>query len=173
MSQPVLGHTETSSPPQLYSKQDVASHNTETDLWVIIDGRVFDLTDYLDTHPGGRKSMYLKCYSHRECALCLPVFADRIMISDIADEMNALGTSLDSPLTRFCNAAANRSFSELVLLKKTHAGSDVTKQYQKYHKPMTMTRVGEELCIGRVDSSEGKRGWRRVASALLRGSGDK
>lgn len=51
-----------SDPPNLYSKQDVASHNTETDLWVIIEGRVFDLTDYLDSHPGGKKSRYPKCW---------------------------------------------------------------------------------------------------------------
>jgi hypothetical protein len=30
-----------------------AQHNKEDDCWVVIDGRVFDLTTYLKDHPGG------------------------------------------------------------------------------------------------------------------------
>ncbi|KAJ6007295.1 hypothetical protein N7540_011271 [Penicillium herquei] len=40
---------------QLFPRSEVASHNKEEDLWVIIDGKVFNLTSFLDTHPGGRR----------------------------------------------------------------------------------------------------------------------
>ncbi|KAI8819314.1 acyl-CoA dehydrogenase/oxidase [Fimicolochytrium jonesii] len=36
-----------------FSVQDVASHNTEESLWIIIDGVVYDLTRFADLHPGG------------------------------------------------------------------------------------------------------------------------
>ncbi|KAI9225337.1 MAG: glyoxylate dehydrogenase [Piptocephalis tieghemiana] len=37
----------------ILSREDVASHNTKEDCWVILHGRVYDLTDFLSRHPGG------------------------------------------------------------------------------------------------------------------------
>ncbi|PWY96777.1 hypothetical protein BO94DRAFT_481850, partial [Aspergillus sclerotioniger CBS 115572] len=36
-----------------YTLADVAKHNRKGDLWVAIHGQVFDITDYLQDHPGG------------------------------------------------------------------------------------------------------------------------
>jgi alkylation response protein AidB-like acyl-CoA dehydrogenase len=38
---------------ETYSREEVAKHNNAEDLWCIIDHRVYDLTDFLDAHPGG------------------------------------------------------------------------------------------------------------------------
>ncbi|RDW76783.1 acyl-CoA dehydrogenase family protein [Aspergillus mulundensis] len=38
---------------QTFTRAEVAQHNTEDSLWCIIDARVYDLTDFLDAHPGG------------------------------------------------------------------------------------------------------------------------
>ena len=32
---------------------DVASHNTAKDLWVVYDGKVYDLSAFVHQHPGG------------------------------------------------------------------------------------------------------------------------
>lgn len=37
----------------VYSAADVAAHNSEGDLWMIIKGKVYDVTNYLAEHPGG------------------------------------------------------------------------------------------------------------------------
>lgn len=36
-----------------YTMAEVAKRNTREELWVIVDGRVYDLTKYIDKHPGG------------------------------------------------------------------------------------------------------------------------
>ncbi|KAF1869272.1 hypothetical protein Lal_00020949 [Lupinus albus] len=36
-----------------YTIQDASQHKTKEDCWVVIDGKVYDVTQYLDDHPGG------------------------------------------------------------------------------------------------------------------------
>jgi cytochrome b involved in lipid metabolism len=33
--------------------QDVMSHNRPTDAWTAVNGRVYDITNFLNRHPGG------------------------------------------------------------------------------------------------------------------------
>ena len=37
-----------------FSISDVAKHNNENDCWIVIDGKVYDVTSYIESHPGGR-----------------------------------------------------------------------------------------------------------------------
>ncbi|TGJ87541.1 hypothetical protein E0Z10_g1222 [Xylaria hypoxylon] len=37
---------------------DVAKHNTKQDCWVIINGHVWNVTDWLDNHPGGVDAIF-------------------------------------------------------------------------------------------------------------------
>ncbi|KAI1118270.1 cytochrome b5 [Nemania sp. NC0429] len=38
-----------------YTYQDVAEHNTKKDLFVVIHGKVYDTTKFVDEHPGGEE----------------------------------------------------------------------------------------------------------------------
>lgn len=42
---------------QQITYDELAKHNTTNDLWMAIHGKVFDLTMYLDYHPGGEKML--------------------------------------------------------------------------------------------------------------------
>lgn len=48
----------------------VAKHNTRQSCWVIIDGFVYDVTDFLSEHPGGDSVILsyagkVKCFKER------------------------------------------------------------------------------------------------------------
>ncbi|KAJ1913751.1 hypothetical protein H4219_005074 [Mycoemilia scoparia] len=40
-----------------YTLEEIAKHNKPDDCWVAIQGFVYNVTAYLDFHPGGRKQL--------------------------------------------------------------------------------------------------------------------
>lgn len=43
------------STEKLYKPAEVLKHNTKDDLWLIIHGNVYDVTKFIDEHPGGEE----------------------------------------------------------------------------------------------------------------------
>lgn len=48
-----------------YTTDEVKTHNTKSDLWVILDNKVYDLTDYVAKHPGGRDALLKVGVTHQ------------------------------------------------------------------------------------------------------------
>ncbi|CCK71989.1 Cyb5p KNAG_0I02040 [Huiozyma naganishii CBS 8797] len=40
---------------KIYTYEDVAQHSTSEDAWIVIDNRVYEVTKFLDEHPGGEE----------------------------------------------------------------------------------------------------------------------
>mmetsp|Transcript_31937 Transcript_31937/g.101491 ORF Transcript_31937/g.101491 Transcript_31937/m.101491 type:complete len:560 (+) Transcript_31937:89-1768(+) len=44
-------------PTKKFTMEEVAKHNKKDDLWMIVDGMAYDVTRYVDKHPGGALPM--------------------------------------------------------------------------------------------------------------------
>jgi cytochrome b involved in lipid metabolism len=42
---------------KLLSTQQISTHNSPDDCWLVVDKQVWDVTDFLEEHPGGSTSM--------------------------------------------------------------------------------------------------------------------
>ncbi|UJR38561.1 hypothetical protein I4U23_031227 [Adineta vaga] len=42
---------------QLITEEELAKHNKDNDVWIAINGQVYDVSEYLKDHPGGRNSI--------------------------------------------------------------------------------------------------------------------
>ena len=40
---------------KIFSKDDVAAHNKDGDLWIIVEDKVYDMSSFQKLHPGGEK----------------------------------------------------------------------------------------------------------------------
>ena len=48
-----------SSGSKLISMAEVNKHNKEEDVWIVVNNKVYDCTEYLDLHPGGADSILI------------------------------------------------------------------------------------------------------------------
>ncbi len=55
--------TDTTSPGALgkYLMVDIATHNSAASCWSVIDGNVYDLTNWIPQHPGGQQAIEALC----------------------------------------------------------------------------------------------------------------
>ena len=75
--------------PTLISMSEVARHNTRNDLWVVIKGKVYNLTSFYKQHPGG-KSIILQ-YAGKDCTPQFEPFHPSNIIQRMLDPNLCLG----------------------------------------------------------------------------------
>lgn len=66
----VLGVATLTKPPKVknmdagptnYTMTEVSKHDTSDDCWLVISQRVYNVTDYIPRHPGGRRAITKRC----------------------------------------------------------------------------------------------------------------
>lgn len=46
-------HHTTMSEPKTFELEDLQKHTSREDIWLLVSGKVYDVTGFLDEHPGG------------------------------------------------------------------------------------------------------------------------
>ena len=55
-----------------YSREEVAKHNKDGDLWLVIRGGVYDVSKWILKHPGGFK--VIQCLAGKDCSEAFRTF---------------------------------------------------------------------------------------------------
>ncbi len=57
---------------KLFTLEEISKHNSENDLWIVINNKVYDLTKFAKVHPGGKgtKFKYFRCITSRRRSRC-------------------------------------------------------------------------------------------------------
>jgi len=56
---PVAAVSTAPVPSAVFTEEEIAKHNTEGDVWIVVKDKVYDCTKYLHEHPGGASSIML------------------------------------------------------------------------------------------------------------------
>jgi L-lactate dehydrogenase (cytochrome) len=49
---------------RLVSVEEISRHNTPEDCWIVVDGKVWDITEFAPEHPGGGESIHTSITYH-------------------------------------------------------------------------------------------------------------
>ena len=52
----------------IFQWNEIKKHNTKSDLWIVIDGYVYDITKFQAKHPGGNR--VVNFYSGQDATVC-------------------------------------------------------------------------------------------------------
>jgi len=56
-----INTTASTSATASYDMDEVIKHNLVTDCWTVVNGSVYDVTAWVDKHPGGREAIISLC----------------------------------------------------------------------------------------------------------------
>jgi|TARA_B110000305_G_C19175920_1_gene509641 predicted heme/steroid binding protein len=68
----------------LFTLAEVSKHNTSSDVWVVIKHKVYDLSEFIDEHPGGVQAIMKRAGSDATTGFFGPQHPSRV--HDMIDE---------------------------------------------------------------------------------------
>ena len=57
-----------------FTRSEVAQHNTDSDCWVIVSDKVYNVTTFLDDHPGGKRAIMMYAGKDATVSVCLTAY---------------------------------------------------------------------------------------------------
>jgi cytochrome b involved in lipid metabolism len=109
-----------------FQKEEIIKHNKENDCWLIIDNKVYDVTSFLEDHPGikkikfkkGGKNILLKeggkdvseIFHSLHSKNVLPKFGKDLLLGDVAENIVSKTTLINQPKNHFGDVTPYCSF---------------------------------------------------------------
>lgn len=129
-----------------FAREEVAKNNTEDSLWFIIDSKVYDVTDFIDAHPGGEAVLK---QGKASLSCCYNIFFYDSGGPGLYSENSicCLGCVLRAPLSK------SHRFDELI--RGAVAGTDCTDAFYNLHRQEVLQKYSS-LCIGQIEGEQSK-----------------
>jgi len=120
-----------------FTREEVAKHNKDTDLWIIIDGKVFDVTRFKDIHPGGSSVFFEEDIAgqdatetfyglHRHEIITRPQYA-RLQVGTIVGEKSVIFSRVTGELSKV-------PYAEPTWLSPGYHSPYYTESHKKFQK---------------------------------------
>ncbi|KAJ3070851.1 hypothetical protein HDU98_006142 [Podochytrium sp. JEL0797] len=104
-----------------FTVEQVAKHNKETDNWIIVHGKVYDITNFLSEHPGGKKVLVKvagtdasKQFDQFHNAGVLEKFGPKLLKGTIGSAAAPTTVSVVEPQQALVGTEPGESFGDLV-----------------------------------------------------------
>jgi len=101
---------------RLYTIAQVERHQSETDLWIVVRGRVYDVTRYLNEHPGGKAAIMMN--AGQDCTEDFEAIhsekAWKLLDDFYIGELAPAGSSADASLSSSPHLAYTDSSTDLL-----------------------------------------------------------
>ncbi|KAF8629594.1 hypothetical protein AX15_003340 [Amanita polypyramis BW_CC] len=122
---------------KVFTREEVAQHKKEGDLWIIIDSKVYDLSRFAALHPGGTNVLYSPNVVgqdatdvffglHRHEVLLRPQYA-RLQIGTIAGEEEQIKAPVPGQLSKV-------PYAEPTWLSSAYFSPYYTENHRRFHK---------------------------------------
>jgi len=154
-----------------YTTPEIAKHNTKDDCWVIIAGKVYDVTTFLGDHPGGQRAilMYAGKDATKEFQMLhtkniLKKYATNLFLGVVAESATAT-----TPALTAAEVAKHKTKDDcwVIIAGKVYdvttflsdhpggkraimmyAGKDATKEFKMLHNKNILKKYGTDLLLG-------------------------
>ena len=91
-----------------YTRAEIRKHNTEASAWIVAGDSVYDVTDYIEHHPGGKYSIMKKTGGAVDCTRDLQFHSksgqkywDRFLIGKVTKIPSKNGLPIEKEWWRF------------------------------------------------------------------------
>ncbi|KAF5321250.1 hypothetical protein D9619_001152 [Psilocybe cf. subviscida] len=120
-----------------YSWEEIAQHNKEGDVWVVIDAKVYDLTKFANLHPGGSNVLYAESVAgkdatqvffglHRHEVLLKPQYK-RLQIGTVEGQQELIKPPVPGALSQV-------PYAEPTWLSKGYYSPYYTENHRKFQR---------------------------------------
>ncbi|RAO68205.1 uncharacterized protein BHQ10_004217 [Talaromyces amestolkiae] len=154
---------------KVLKKEDIAYHSDSTDCWVIINGKVWDVSNYLYSHPGGADVIF--CHAGKDASFTYNQVHDAKLLERTLPATCFKGTVIEGVIpptpqdvkneSMNDNLTAEKSLPPLSSILSTHDLEEIARQHLSEKAWAYYSSAATDLVSERANQSLWGRIWFR------------